>query len=420
MLPEEYRKLENYGVSYDIVKTTPSELEANGYTRLPAEIAERATMLYQYAPSEILEHMMKATAENAINEITQDAYRVITKEGMHLAKSKATEGAVRGTLLSNETNQVAGQAEWIKLNAPQDVSAASQYALGFFNVASMVTGQYFMSEINAAMDRIEDSIRSIAEFVEAENMSQIVADEQLLRHVYDNMDCIKSNDRECQATIMEIKSIRRKALANMRLYEKEVQTYRSDVTVEGKAKDILRNAQQVLKYFPVYLCSLDIYSNASFLEVVLSDMTDPAYLDNLVEEIKWEESRYEATSKHCIFQISEVIDSAKSLNYKKSLPGKIAKRLEEIPVGDLKTFAVKLAAFTLNEIENNKSEKHKDELERLLEIMRKSGDLEVIEASINNIEEFNRSSNTPVEMIKCDNAIYIKDYINCIDKMRKA
>ncbi len=39
-------------------------------------------------------------------------YRSIIKEGTHLASSKETDGAYRGALLDNDTNQVVGQAEW--------------------------------------------------------------------------------------------------------------------------------------------------------------------------------------------------------------------------------------------------------------------------------------------------------------------
>lgn len=47
---------------------------------------------------------------------SRDLYRPIYKEGTHLAPSKDTEGAVRGSLLDNDTNQIAGQAEWVKVD----------------------------------------------------------------------------------------------------------------------------------------------------------------------------------------------------------------------------------------------------------------------------------------------------------------
>lgn len=45
-----------------------------------------------------------------------DIYRMIRKEGSHPASSKKTEGAFRGTLLDDESNQIVGQAEFVKVD----------------------------------------------------------------------------------------------------------------------------------------------------------------------------------------------------------------------------------------------------------------------------------------------------------------
>jgi hypothetical protein len=42
----------------------------------------------------------------------REKYEPIIKDGTHLAESHKTEGAYRGILLDDETNQLAGQAEW--------------------------------------------------------------------------------------------------------------------------------------------------------------------------------------------------------------------------------------------------------------------------------------------------------------------
>lgn len=51
---------------------------------------------------------------------SEDLYRPIYKEGTYLAPSKNTEGAVRGSLLDNETNQITGQAEWVKVHVSEN------------------------------------------------------------------------------------------------------------------------------------------------------------------------------------------------------------------------------------------------------------------------------------------------------------
>ena len=47
-------------------------------------------------------------------------YRAIIPEGTHLARSNNTEGAFRGAVLDNETNQVSGQAELVEVDRDED------------------------------------------------------------------------------------------------------------------------------------------------------------------------------------------------------------------------------------------------------------------------------------------------------------
>jgi len=47
--------------------------------------------------------------------MSDDLYRPSYPDGTHLAPSKGIPGAVRGGVLDNKTNQVVGQAEWIKV-----------------------------------------------------------------------------------------------------------------------------------------------------------------------------------------------------------------------------------------------------------------------------------------------------------------
>ena len=52
---------------------------------------------------------------------SRDLYRPIYKDGTHLAPSKDTDGAVRGSLLDYKTKQVTGQAEWVKVDESEYV-----------------------------------------------------------------------------------------------------------------------------------------------------------------------------------------------------------------------------------------------------------------------------------------------------------
>ena len=52
---------------------------------------------------------------------TGGLYRLIYKEGTHLAPSKDTKGAYRGTLLDDESEELAGQSEWLKVDESEHI-----------------------------------------------------------------------------------------------------------------------------------------------------------------------------------------------------------------------------------------------------------------------------------------------------------
>lgn len=75
-------------------------------------------------------------------------YRAIIPEGTHLAHSNNTEGAFRGAVLDDETNQVRGQAELVEVDRDEDeeieasggspgsVDIAKLFATAAFSVAA--------------------------------------------------------------------------------------------------------------------------------------------------------------------------------------------------------------------------------------------------------------------------------------------
>jgi len=59
-----------------------------------------------------------------------DLYKPIIKEGTHLAQSKKTPSAFCGTQLSDDTNQVDGKTEWVKVeeHMPEEHKAVSGWS----------------------------------------------------------------------------------------------------------------------------------------------------------------------------------------------------------------------------------------------------------------------------------------------------
>lgn len=79
-------------------------------------------------------------------------YRAIIPEGTHLARSNNTEGAFRGAVLDDETNQVSGQAELVEVDCDEDdetsESSDLSTAVAMLAVAGVsIAGTIFVSAI---------------------------------------------------------------------------------------------------------------------------------------------------------------------------------------------------------------------------------------------------------------------------------
>ena len=79
-------------------------------------------------------------------------YRAIVPEGTHLARSNNTEGAFRGAVLDDETNQVSGQAELVEVDRDEDdetsESSDLSTAVAMLAVAGVsITGTIFVSAV---------------------------------------------------------------------------------------------------------------------------------------------------------------------------------------------------------------------------------------------------------------------------------
>ena len=163
---------EEYGVEFDYVSFDPSDEKYKEYNKVEGNKAANLFSFFQYIPGMAAGETIRRTAEGETKRMLDGAYKVLIKDGMHLAKSKATEGAFRGTLLSDANNVIAGQAEMLPIEQIK-LSRTPQLALSTFNAISIATGQYFLSQINSKLGSIEQHVSAVLSFLEEDKKSQL-------------------------------------------------------------------------------------------------------------------------------------------------------------------------------------------------------------------------------------------------------
>ncbi|MCR4717753.1 MAG: hypothetical protein K5656_11305 [Lachnospiraceae bacterium] len=149
-------------------------------TMIPKEEVVDETSLVEITDSTVLARidslipgMTQAgiAAINAAQASGETLYKAIIPAGAKLTNSKAMNGAVRG--IYHGADGIKGHANLVAVN--QTASTVANTAAAAMSVASMVVGQYYMTQINAELGEISDGIEKISSFQDNEYKSRVFA-----------------------------------------------------------------------------------------------------------------------------------------------------------------------------------------------------------------------------------------------------
>lgn len=226
---------------------------------LPAEAIPDETKLVEITDSKVLAHVNNlvpglAQAGNAVNNVAQVAkansevlYRAIIPAGAKLTDSKAMEGAVRG--IYHGADGIKGHANLVAVEAQKGTAVVANTAAAAMGVASMVVGQYYMTQINAELGVISAGISQIQDFQDNEYRSRVFSLVAHVKKIADFQTEILENDELRLSKISQLDSLEEECTqllgqANLTLagFSKK-----SDLDYEGYEK-ALENAQDWFMY----------------------------------------------------------------------------------------------------------------------------------------------------------------------------
>lgn len=154
---------------------------------LPAEEVIDENKLVEIKDRKVLAHVNNLipgfaqvgnAAHNAVQAIQAKGevlYRAIIPVGAKLTDSKAMENAVRG--IYHGADGIKGHANLVAVKGPTALANTAAAAMG---VASMVVGQYYMTQINTELGKISQDISKVIDFQDNEYRSKVFS---LLTHV---------------------------------------------------------------------------------------------------------------------------------------------------------------------------------------------------------------------------------------------
>lgn len=187
---------------------------------LPTEMIGDKNELIEITDSKVLSRVNNLVpglvqVGNAISNAVQAAqaqgevlYRAIIPAGAKLIDSRAMDGAVRG--FYRGADGIQGHANLIAVEAQKGTDVITNTAAAAMGVASMVVGQYYMTQINAELGQISDGISKIANFQNNEYRSRVFS---LVCHV--------KEVAEFQVEILENNELRFSKIAQLNSLKEE-------------------------------------------------------------------------------------------------------------------------------------------------------------------------------------------------------
>lgn len=119
------------------------------------------------------------------------------------------EGAVRG--FYRGADGIQGHADLVAVQAQKGTAVAASTAAAAMGVASMVVGQYYMTQINAGLGEISDGISKISDFQDNEFRSRVFSLVAHVKKIADFQVEILENDELRLSKIAQLDSLKKNA-----------------------------------------------------------------------------------------------------------------------------------------------------------------------------------------------------------------
>lgn len=326
-------------------------------------------------------------------------------------KSKDTKGLFRGNIVNavgDNKGDYAGEIEW------QHISESELAVSSVMSILSFITSQYYLYEINSNLDDISSTVNSIESFLETEKRSMIDSKIKYLQELIEYIADIQNNPVEVQSCLTELQRIKIESFADYKLFSSRITEKIDSMKTVKKQEDMMKCISMVSNYLSELWCSLYIYANSKYIELLLADITDEKRissiqndLDGLIKEFEnytldIHSAAYESINKNKLYEVNEnLFDVAKTVGI--GIPGGTLKnKTLDIAESVLKIHKDNEKTETINELNGALSEYFNDALYNT------HTTTAPIRKICEDIKFYNILNNQPVEFVVKEDSLYIK------------
>ena len=337
-----------------VVIESSDEIDKENYIKLDKNSFDQFNMMLQNFPQMAFDAYKSHKYKGA--------YRVIFDKGLgELQRVADSPGFFRGALVAPGTNnKIVGGAILQPLTMSTTEQALS-LSLGLFNVASMVTGQYFLANINSELKDLNTKVSEILQYMEEDKKSKSIAEQNALRSYLSRIPYLERNEIYRQSVLTSVIDIKKNAEARIINLRKQLDTLVHSFDSKDSFEKIRKNFNTIYDQLVGYLFSVISYELSCFLEVKLSGCKDNDFYSLVLEEVDQVVSLFNSDFEHYSKDLSRYISKLKKLQQSDVRYGELARLGMNIPkIGWL--LAIAGAGLEIRRVsENDKADRNKKE-----------------------------------------------------------
>lgn len=396
--------LKQFGI---IIEECTEKVDDNNekYEKVPQNDKWNISALMQYLPGIVINGLEKNDIQKKIKKVLDGAYKVSITDGMHLAKSKVSKGAYRGSLLLDKNNQVAGQAELFPIDDTLKIAQTPRFFLSLFNAVSLFTGQYYMAEISNNLSAVERKTDQILNYLENKDRSKLWASNQLLNEIIGNYEYIVTNQILRESYYGQIIDIKKESLAKMCFFDLQIRTIIDGITNRTRDFEIRSQLEKIYEYCSQFWYTVYLYEKSVLCEISLGKIDNPDMLNNMRNDILGYIQKYKNAYAEYYNLILEIINNAKAYNLGK-IP-RIGVKSYNTIFGSILTIYDSIA-----QIENHVSDKKEQKKKHILELVNKKmediKDVSLLSSQLDKISMYQNRITNQLEILKIGDEIYLK------------
>lgn len=149
--------------------------------------------------------------------------------------------------------------------------------LGAFSAMSVITGQYFLTQINQSMDKMNLKLDKILEFLYGDKKAELLSEIDFTKYAFDNYLSIMHHEQQRLATITNLQAAKKVAM-------KDIEFYMADLfsAVNGTTRNYVDQALQIRDSLDL---SIQLYIMSTLLEVYFAQNYDVMYLSSVERDV---------------------------------------------------------------------------------------------------------------------------------------